>query len=404
MEDQLFKIPPFDCENVPLSELRQTWFDYKKQFEYVAEALSKKKRRKLKSIFLAVGGRQLQRVYENLTTHDDEAPEGEDEFSTVIRRLDKYFAPKRHDTFERYSFWTLAPSAGETLDKFLLRAKTAANKCQFGSTERESRDAAVVDKVVMLAPPDLRRKILERSNINLDDLTKLVNSHLSIQQQVRELNQHAQGLGNMQANRSGALVNKIEEKASNDQTGRWTHGRMTTECGRCGNRPHKPEDVCPAKNEQCRICNYFGHFAKKCRTDPKKYKMQPSIPEKRKLEEPGGRQHTDRIKVPRTGDIEVQKLGVRKDVREKSFVYAISDNHDEMIWCKVREALSKSDWSDEIIKTEAKAYVPFQKDLSLLEGCVIRGCRLVIPKQLRPRMLQLAHEGHPGETVMISRL
>lgn len=308
MEDQLFKIPPFDCENVPLSELRQTWFDYKKQFEYVAEALSKKKRRKLKSIFLAVGGRQLQRVYENLTTQDDEAPEGEDEFSTVIRRLDKYFAPKRHDTFERYSFWTLAPSAGETLDKFLLRAKTAANKCQFGSTERESRDAAVVDKVVMLAPPDLRRKILERSNINLDDLTKLVNSHLSIQQQVRELNQHAQGLGNMQANRSGALVNKIEEKASNDQTGRWTHGRMTTECGRCGNRPHKPEDVCPAKNEQCRICNYFGHFAKKCRTDPKKYKMQPSIPEKRKLEEPGGRQHTDRIKVPRTGDIEVQKL------------------------------------------------------------------------------------------------
>nr|XP_029720408.1 uncharacterized protein LOC115262208 [Aedes albopictus] len=67
--------------------------------------------------------------------------------------------------------------------------------------------------------------------------------------------------------------------------------------------------------------------------------MQPSIPKKRKLEEPGGRQHNDRIKVPRTGDIEVQKLGVRKDGREKSFVYAISDNHDEMIWCKVGQVL-----------------------------------------------------------------
>lgn len=214
MEDQLFKIPPFECETVPLSELRQAWFDFKKQFEYAAEAVSKKNRKKLKSIFLAVGGRQLQRVYESLPTHDVDATEDEDEFSTVIRRLDAYFSPKRHDTFERYSFWNLQPSAGETLDKFLLRAKTMANKCQFGSTERESKDAAVIDKVVMLAPPDLRRKILEKSNINLDDLTKLVNSHLSIQQQVRELNQHPHG-NVMSITGGGTLVNKINEKFSN---------------------------------------------------------------------------------------------------------------------------------------------------------------------------------------------
>lgn len=70
----------------------------------------------------------------------------------------------------------------------------------------------------------------------------------------------------------------------------------------------------------------------------------------------------------------------------------------------VKDALIASDWNDESIRTGARKYTPFQSDLSLLEGYVIRGNRIVIPVGLRARMLQLAHEGHPGETLMISRL
>lgn len=35
---------------------------------------------------------------------------------------------------------------------------------------------------------------------------------------------------------------------------------------------------------------------------------------------------------------------------------------------------------------------------------MVRGNKLVIPTELRSRMLQLAHEGHPGESVMKKRL
>lgn len=70
----------------------------------------------------------------------------------------------------------------------------------------------------------------------------------------------------------------------------------------------------------------------------------------------------------------------------------------------VKDALLTSDWTGEAVRNGAKRYVPFQNDLSLLEGYVVRGCRIVIPQCLRARMLQLAHEGHPGETLMISRL
>lgn len=211
MEEQLFKLPPFECESVPITELRNKWFDYKKQFEYIAAALGRKKKKKLKNIFLAVAVRELQRVYESLSEDNQGiSEEEEDEFDRMIRRLDNYFAPKQHDTFERHTFWTQKPVVGETLDKFLLRAKVMANKCRFGSSEKESRDAAVIDKIVMLAPPELRRKILEKPNINLDDLTTLVNTHLSVQHQIRDLGQHVSGTGTLQlANRANTFVNKI---------------------------------------------------------------------------------------------------------------------------------------------------------------------------------------------------
>lgn len=184
MEEQLFKIAPFEFEDIPSSELRQKWFDYKKQFTYVISALSKKKRKKLKSIFLAVAGRQLQRIYENLPQQDpvENAEPGYD-FKLLIDQLDDFFAPKQHDLLERYTFGCLIPQEGETLDKFLLRCKMEANKCHFGSTPAESREIAIIDKVVKLAPPELRRKILEKSTMNMDEITKIVNSHYLVQRQ-----------------------------------------------------------------------------------------------------------------------------------------------------------------------------------------------------------------------------
>lgn len=349
MEDQILKIPPFECDNVPMSELRQRWFDYKKQFEYIAEAMSKKKKRKLKNIFLAVAGRQLQRIYESLPEDDEDNPgDGEervDDFTKVIRKLDGYFAPKRHDTFERYSFWSQKPAAGETLDRFLLRAKILADKCQFGTTERESKEAAVIDKIVMLAPPELRRKILEKPTLNLDDLTKLVNTHLSVQHQIRELGQHAPGTGNVfDASRGPVFVNKI----SSNNGSRWpqvqAQDQATEECGRCGYKMHNSDEDCPARKVKCHLCNYLGHFAKKCKSTSKKRNVEAPESRKRKFEAPADYRNHHRPKVSRVNAIGDQASPVLNSEQAEhhglnSFIYAISDNHDEMIWCKVGHVL-----------------------------------------------------------------
>lgn len=52
----------------------------------------------------------------------------------------------------------------------------------------------------------------------------------------------------------------------------------------------------------------------------------------------------------------------------------------------------------------AKDFKPFASELCRVENLLLRGDRLVIPVQLRSRILEIAHEAHPGIVVMKRRL
>ena len=62
--------------------------------------------------------------------------------------------------------------------------------------------------------------------------------------------------------------------------------------------------------------------------------------------------------------------------------------------------INSNKWHQE----EMKDYAPFRFELSNVNSLVMRGTKLVIPKCLRSRMCQLAHEGHPGQSMMKRRL
>lgn len=66
----------------------------------------------------------------------------------------------------------------------------------------------------------------------------------------------------------------------------------------------------------------------------------------------------------------------------------------------VKECLRGGQWKNPL----TKPYEPFQNELGFIGDTMIRGNKLVVPKKLRERMLQLAHEDHPGESVMKRRL
>ena len=75
-----------------------------------------------------------------------------------------------------------------------------------------------------------------------------------------------------------------------------------------------------------------------------------------------------------------------------------SDNDPEMD--AIRVCLLNGTWH----KLEHKEYLPVRAELSAIGKLVLRGTRIVIPSSLRERVLQLAHEGHPGIVSMKRRL
>ncbi|XP_062557899.1 uncharacterized protein K02A2.6-like [Armigeres subalbatus] len=75
-------------------------------------------------------GPDLQEVFASIPGADvtEDKEKNIDPYSVAIQKLDTYFSPKQHETFERNVFWTLKPSHDETLEKFMLRCQDQA-KC-----------------------------------------------------------------------------------------------------------------------------------------------------------------------------------------------------------------------------------------------------------------------------------
>lgn len=65
----------------------------------------------------------------------------------------------------------------------------------------------------------------------------------------------------------------------------------------------------------------------------------------------------------------------------------------------VKTALNGNQWLEKAI-----AFKPFANELCFAGNILLRGTRIVMPQDLREQTLQLAHEGHPGMTVMKRRL
>lgn len=67
---------------------------------------------------------------------------------------------------------------------------------------------------------------------------------------------------------------------------------------------------------------------------------------------------------------------------------------------KLKVAIDTGDYTD----PDLKLYTAFQKEFGYTGNLIIRHTKLIIPSSLRPRMLDICHEGHPGENAMKSRI
>ncbi|XP_062699139.1 uncharacterized protein K02A2.6-like isoform X2 [Aedes albopictus] len=303
-------IPSFKFKLMPPNEVRDEWVRYKRQFEYLSLANNVTNKTRLKNIFLAKAGPDVQDVFSSLPGADVEERLGVDPFKVAMEKLDEYFAPKQHDAYQRFLFWTLKLKDEEPLDKFLLRAMESAGKCNFGNTRQEAYEICVIDKLIQLAPSDLREKLLQKETLVLDEVIKIVNSHGTVKLQASQMT--VSSYGPSTSSQASGAVNRIGNFPRDSRFN----------CSRCGRRGHSGKDpVCPARTRSCRICQKLGHFAECCRSS--------RGTAKRETRDESNFDHK-RVKYQHVRAIQ----NTDDEGKPYSFIFTVGDG-DEFLWVKI---------------------------------------------------------------------
>ncbi|XP_058977362.1 uncharacterized protein K02A2.6-like [Musca domestica] len=86
--------------------------------------------------------------------------------------------------------------------------------------------------------------------------------------------------------------------------------------------------------------------------------------------------------------------------RAVSILEIVEKNQLDLELMEAVESIKNNSWTS----ATSNRYFPFRLELCTLGNILLRGTKIVIPGPLRTRVLALAHEGHPGETVMKRRV
>nr|CAH7748208.1 unnamed protein product [Callosobruchus chinensis] len=78
----------------------------------------------------------------------------------------------------------------------------------------------------------------------------------------------------------------------------------------------------------------------------------------------------------------------------------VSESKADILIAETINKINNDSWTS----NDKNIYSAFKTELSAMEPVLLRGNRIVIPQALTKRVLELAHEAHPGETVMKRRL
>lgn len=276
MEDKDWPLHSFN-EAVDSSDLRREWEEWHRSFELILEMKGINNQHEKLVLLLARGGRGLQRIYYNLRPVSEEIhpepvtiplmPKETPEYDNAVLRLTKFFIGKRNIRVELEMFRTLKQAESEPFNRFLLRLRTQATRCEFQDRE----EVEILQQVTMGAFDErVRDKGLE-GTFNLDELTNYaMNRELLVKQKekAKVFKEEPSVIANVKQEwhgRSGfrgpLATGQVRGRAVQSGT-----RQMSNECGRCGSYRHRTNDPnCPAYKARCNRCGKIGHFGRKCR-------------------------------------------------------------------------------------------------------------------------------------------
>ena len=229
-------IPELDLSG-PAHVVAERWRRWKRSFDlYIAGQDIDDATRK-HSLLLHYAGMNVQDLFETLT----EPAQPEDRYAKTIAMLDGQIKVAKNTPFERHVFRQMCPEANEPIDKFVARLRQQARLCEYSDLDDQLRDQ-LLDKI---AQPGLRRKLLEKEDMILDDALKICRSWEATAHQTAQMSSSA--TSSATTTTAHAVAHSSQQQRRKWNQPRTPPHREEPECPNCGYGEHKAGQSCPAR-------------------------------------------------------------------------------------------------------------------------------------------------------------
>ncbi|XP_063541562.1 uncharacterized protein LOC134750329 [Cydia strobilella] len=178
----------FECGGEPTS-LGIRWERWKRALRIYIDAAGIEKSEKKRASLLHFGGQELQEIFFNIPDPDiEEGGPRRDVFEIALAKLDSYFSPKQSKVYERHLFRQLKQEINEKFEKFLVRLRQQAVKCQFHNEEEN-----IIDQIIEKgSSSELRKKILRAGDdMTLEKIITVANSLEAVNRQLEDFDDKA---------------------------------------------------------------------------------------------------------------------------------------------------------------------------------------------------------------------
>ena len=236
--------------------LAENWRKWKQRFQLFSSAsgLSEKDEKVKSATLLHVAGEEALEVYNTFTWDSDG---DENKVNMIMAKFEAYCNPRKNITWERHVFNTRNQQIGETIDQYVTDLKTKAKSCEFGTLT----DSLIRDRIVCgIIDDHTRSRLLREPDLTLQKALDICRANEITTVQMKSFTA---------GNTASPTTDKVEVNVVDKDRQRLQSDRRKFQCGKCGSQ-HTRQQSCPAIGAECYKCGRRNHFARVCRSTPKR--------------------------------------------------------------------------------------------------------------------------------------
>lgn len=237
------------------------WAKWLRSFELYAGGKGVTNPEQKKALLLHCAGSEVQDLFFTL---DCPNPVGDETVFDVAKTLlNDNFVPEVNVAYERSVFRGMSQLPNESVEMYISRLRQRAKYCNFHNIDEMIRDQ-VIEKC---SSHRLRRKLLERTNVTLQQVRQIALSIETSEKQATTI----ENFGKLDINAVKTTKYPTFRSKSMDRQHRQSmtpqSDKSRRKCYSCGYNGHESSDErCPARGKKCNYCKKIGHFGCQCRT------------------------------------------------------------------------------------------------------------------------------------------